>query len=103
MTNNIRTWEREKGCCGAEGVFTLTVDDDVYTTEETFGFCCPTKMDAQGYLNDVDYVESYSPKKKIVAYLLWATLGLFGAHRYYVGKWQTGLLMSLTFGCAGAL
>ncbi|PTM56504.1 TM2 domain-containing protein [Desmospora activa] len=36
-------------------------------------------------------------KERIVtAYLLWLLLGVFGAHRFYLGRWKTG--MAMTFG-----
>jgi len=34
-------------------------------------------------------------------WLLLLLLGLVGAHRYYVGRWKSGLLYSLTLGCCG--
>ena len=38
----------------------------------------------------------------IVAALLFCFfLGYFGAHRFYVGKWKTGLLMLITLGGLG--
>lgn len=33
-----------------------------------------------------------------VAWLLLTFLGIFGAHRFYLGKWMTGLLWALTGG-----
>ena len=33
-----------------------------------------------------------------VAYMLWAVFGLFGAHRFYVGRWESGLVYLFTFG-----
>lgn len=39
-----------------------------------------------------------SPRSRLVAMLLCYFLGLFGAHRYYVGKIGTGILMLLTGG-----
>jgi len=35
-----------------------------------------------------------------VGYLLWALLGLFGAHRFYLGKYGSGFLM-LVLGLVG--
>ncbi len=42
-----------------------------------------------------------SPRSRFVALILCWTLGLFGAHRYYVGKIGTGLLMLVTLGGCG--
>lgn len=36
-----------------------------------------------------------------VAWLLLVYLGFFGFHRFYIGKWLTGLLYLFTFGCLG--
>jgi TM2 domain-containing membrane protein YozV len=42
--------------------------------------------------------EPISPKSRAVAAILAATLGIFGVHRFYVGKTGTGILMIVTFG-----
>ncbi len=39
-----------------------------------------------------------SPKSRMVALLLCVFLGWLGAHRFYVKKTGTGILMLLTFG-----
>ena len=36
-----------------------------------------------------------------VAWLLCFGLGVFGAHRFYAGRWRTGLLYLLTLGLFG--
>jgi hypothetical protein len=40
----------------------------------------------------------YRRKNRLVAYLLWGTLGWFGAHRFYLERPATGLLMLATLG-----
>jgi len=42
-----------------------------------------------------------SDKKRLVAFLLCFFLGLFGAHRFYVGKPGTAILQIFTFGGLG--
>jgi TM2 domain-containing membrane protein YozV len=41
------------------------------------------------------------PNDYSVAWLLLTFLGAFGLHRFYLGKWGTGLLYLLTFGLLG--
>ena len=42
-----------------------------------------------------------SEKSRLVTVLLCLFLGWFGAHRFYVGKIGTGILMIITFGGLG--
>jgi len=42
-----------------------------------------------------------SDKSRGIAFILAIVLGVFGAHRFYVGKTGTGLLMLCTFGGMG--
>lgn len=42
-----------------------------------------------------------SPKSRLTTQLLAIFLGVFGAHRFYVGKTQTGILQALTLGGMG--
>lgn len=39
-----------------------------------------------------------SPKSRFIAFLLCLVVGIFGAHRYYVGRPYTGVLYTLTLG-----
>ena len=47
---------------------------------------------------DTRYV---SDKSRLVAALLCSFFGIFGVHRFYVGKIGTGILMLVTFGGLG--
>ncbi|MFF0989625.1 TM2 domain-containing protein [Kocuria nitroreducens] len=42
-----------------------------------------------------------APKNPTTAWLLWVFLGVFGAHRYYLGDWRTAVPMTLTLGLLG--
>ena len=42
-------------------------------------------------------------RSALVAYLLWFFLGFFGAHRFYLGRWGTGLVQLMLFGIGSAL
>jgi hypothetical protein len=42
-----------------------------------------------------------SPRSRLAALLLCWFLGIFGAHRFYVGKVGTGVVQLLTLGCLG--
>jgi TM2 domain-containing membrane protein YozV len=44
---------------------------------------------------------NYSKKSRLVAFLLCWLFGFFGAHRFYVGKTGTAILMILTGGGLG--
>jgi len=43
----------------------------------------------------------FSPRSRLVALLFCALLGVFGVHRFYVGKIGTGILMLVTIGGLG--
>ena len=45
--------------------------------------------------------DSSSPRSRGTAMALGVTLGIFGAHRFYVGKVGTGILMACTLGGCG--
>ena len=42
-------------------------------------------------------------RSALVAYLLWFFLGYFGAHRFYLGRWVSGVIMLALFGIGSAL
>ncbi|CAD2072002.1 TM2 domain-containing protein [Phocicoccus pinnipedialis] len=49
-------------------------------------------------LNEKIYVESYvenNKKSMLLAYLLWFFLGMLGIHRFYLGRWISGLILLL--------
>jgi len=43
----------------------------------------------------------FSPRVRLVALLFCILLGVFGVHRFYVGKIGTGILMLVTLGGLG--
>jgi TM2 domain-containing membrane protein YozV len=46
-------------------------------------------------------VDTVSTRSRLIALLLCLFLGCFGAHRFYIGKTGTGVLMLLTLGGLG--
>jgi TM2 domain-containing membrane protein YozV len=50
---------------------------------------------------EADSKYAADPVSYSVAWLLLVYLGYFGFHRFYMGKWLTGLLYLLTFGLFG--
>jgi class 3 adenylate cyclase len=45
--------------------------------------------------------DEISPRKRFAASLLLIILGIFGGHRYYLGRKKSGVLMTITIGGAG--
>jgi len=60
----------------------------------------PTQYESEedGYEEGLPAV---SERSRTVALILGVLGGVFGFHRYYVGRWQTGVAMTLTFGGLG--
>lgn len=42
-----------------------------------------------------------APKSFSITLILWVFLGIFGAHRFYLGYWKSGLLWLFTLGFVG--
>ena len=51
--------------------------------------------------NKKDKIKKYPMRKMLFAYLLWAFLGIFGAHRFYLDDHPRGIMFFLTFGFFG--
>ncbi|MFO1039925.1 MAG: TM2 domain-containing protein [Geminicoccaceae bacterium] len=49
---------------------------------------------------DTELTLRYDANKKsaLLAYVLWFFLGLFGVHRFYLGRWMSGLAMLVLHG-----
>ena len=55
----------------------------------------------KGRYFSVASIPKSSPKKRWIAIILCLFLGYAGAHRFYVGKWKTGLVWLCTMGAFG--
>lgn len=66
-------------------------------------FCshCGSKVEPAATVNEATHYSGKSPKSGLTTFLLCLLLGSFGAHRFYVGKIGTGILMLLTGGGFG--
>ena len=49
----------------------------------------------------VGFTPAVSSKSRLVALLLWFFLGIFGAHRFYCGRYLLGVVYLLTLGLFG--
>lgn len=54
-----------------------------------------------GMDRDADLIFAEGPLDYNVAWILLVFLGIFGVHRFYLGKWFTGLLWLITGGLFG--
>eukprot|EP01112_Ceratiomyxa_fruticulosa_P017435 TRINITY_DN542_c0_g1_i1.p1 TRINITY_DN542_c0_g1~~TRINITY_DN542_c0_g1_i1.p1 ORF type:complete len:217 (-),score=36.10 TRINITY_DN542_c0_g1_i1:146-796(-) len=97
-----RGFSYKTGHCFEKEIHTIEVTDThVYIRKEDQG-CVPRTRNTAVHVKDISTVEYNSrPYSLVAAYLLWLFFGVFGAHRFYVGKWRTGLLWFLTLGMFG--
>lgn len=58
------------------------------------------RIDADFSRQVLEDLYAYRRKRRLVAWLWWATLGWFGAHRFYLNRVFTGLAMFFTLGGA---
>lgn len=64
-------------------------------------FCRKCGWDSAGPVIPAPIPANVSDKKRLAAALLCFLLGVFGVHRFYVGKVGTGLLWLFTLGFVG--
>lgn len=65
----------------------------------TAGLAVPVFANGKPAVNE--YGQPVSPKSRLAAALLCWFLGVFGVHRFYVGKVGTGIAMIFTLGGLG--
>ena len=76
------------------------------------GYANPQRANNNGYGTEVftnsvpvypnqQYAEACSPKSKMLALVLCFLVGYLGIHRFYVGKYGTGIVWFVTAGCFG--
>lgn len=76
------------------------------------GYANPQGANNNGYGTEVftnsvpvypnqQYAEACSPKSKMLALVLCFLVGYLGIHRFYVGKYGTGIVWFVTAGCFG--
>lgn len=94
-------YEYSTGCCGSVSVNRLKVDnlEGIFEIESTEGCCFPPVIYSTGFIKNLTSIERIPPQKNIyVAYFIWLVFGLFGGHRFYLGKYNSGVFYMLTFG-----
>jgi hypothetical protein len=82
---------------GEWGQFDTRVGNKRKVVTGTFAHAAPDADFAEDILADL---YSYRLKRRWLAFLLWGTLGWFGAHRFYLDRSGTGLLMLFSLGGA---
>lgn len=100
------SYKHISGCCGSRKIHSVKAKPAMgiinIKKKTGFCFCCMGQVNGSARLKDVKSFELETPDKSvIVAYVLWGILGIFGAHRFYTGRWKTGILWAMTLGLAG--
>ena len=108
---------------GRGNLFLLRLCRTAGDTEQYNGYANPQGMNNNGYANpqgannygygtevftnsvpvypNQQYAEACSPKSKMLALVLCFLVGYLGIHRFYVGKYGTGIVWFVTAGCFG--
>jgi hypothetical protein len=95
------SYKFDVGCCGSRKLHTVKLKPKLgfINIKKKHGFClcCMRQTNGSALVKNIKSVEIMSPQKSIVvAYLLWLLLGIVGGHRFYTGRWRTGLLWMIT-------